>query len=54
MSPRAAVLSMKGPVGRNMEKMPCLVQKLAIIDHFLYFNDQISNFVGSEESHGPH
>ncbi len=54
MSPRAAVMNLKGSAGHNMEKMPYLVHKLAIFDHFLCFNDQISNFVGFKESCGPH
>ncbi len=32
--------------------MSYLVQKLAVFDHFMYFNHQISDFGGLKESHG--
>ncbi len=54
MSPRAEVLDMKGTVGRNMEKYAiCSTLIGHIWSFFLYFNDQISNIIGSKESRGP-
>jgi hypothetical protein len=56
MSLRDAVLNMKGSAGHNMEKYAIFSTQIGhtVFDDFLYFNDQISNFVGLKESRGPH